>query len=96
MHEWMNECNQLKICIKVQAVCNYWANKLSFNIDGVAVQVWKDWISCQKKIHLHFDVKQEKAAEHNIRAVFSLKALHICISDQSYINKVVSFHVKIL
>lgn len=49
----------------------------------------------QKKFHLYFDVKQVKAAEQ-IRAVFSLKALHICISDQSYITKVVSFHVKIL
>lgn len=45
------------------------------------------------KIHLHFDVKQVIAAEQT-RCVFSLKAPQICVSDQSYITKVVSFHVK--
>lgn len=53
----------------------------------------KGEISCQFFFHLHFDVKQVKAAEQT-RCVFSLKALQICISDQSYITKVVSFQVK--
>lgn len=92
-HEWTNKVNEWMnskhVCRSEQCVRgelqHWWCCRTSLKRQNQVPTFF----------HRHFDVKQVKVAEQ-IRCGFFFEGAADLYFDQSYITKVVSFHVKIL